>query len=340
MPAHERMHPSGRLRFRASARARGSLPRHVADRSAVPWDSIVPAHAGQIEIEVGCGKGTFLAEAARQQPEVFFVGIEASPSYAAQSEHRLTDRGCTNAAVVADDGRLFFADTVPPGSVAKVHIYHPDPWPKRRHRKRRLFDRQFARLVATALAPGGKLLVATDNTRYFGEILATLGSAERLRRSRETELHYGDEVAGVAFGPTNFSQKYRAEERPRHRAVYARTERASIRETSMTQAENSAWTRVAALDGVPTDEGLPVECEGKELVLFRTDDGIACLEDSCPHRGAALSEGKVRDGEIICPWHGWRFVLDSGECSTLPGSMPAKTFTVRVESNEIFVKLG
>ena len=62
-----------------------------------------------------------------------------------------------------------------------------------------------------------------------------------------------------------------------------------------------------------------------------------CLENSCPHRGAALAEGLVRDGEVICPWHGWHYRLADGECSSLPGSMPARAYQVRVDDGQVLV---
>ena len=100
------------------------------------------------------------------------------------------------------------------------------------------------------------------------------------------------------------------------------------------------WTRVAKLDEIPEERGLAVEISGEQLALFRDGEQIHCLEDSCPHRGAGLSEGTVRNGEVVCPWHGWRYGLCDGECSTLPGSMPATIFATRVDGEEVFVDLA
>ena len=100
------------------------------------------------------------------------------------------------------------------------------------------------------------------------------------------------------------------------------------------------WTRVAGLNDIPEEQGLAIEIQGEQLALFREGEDIHCLEDNCPHRGAALSEGLVRNGEVVCPWHGWRFGLEDGECSSLPGSMPATVFPVRVDGDSVLVDLA
>ena len=220
-----RVHPSGKLVFRSNTRAPRSddLPLFEPGDTGVEWEQLVPRDFdGDIEIEVGCGKGSFLLAAAERNADRRFVGVEAGPAYAGYCADRIARAGLDNAVLIADDARLFLRDSVPEASIARLHVYHPDPWPKRRHRKRRLFAAEFPELVARALRPNGQLLVSTDNTRYFGEILVALGKRRELRRSSELENDYGDEIAGVAFGPTNFAEKYIAEERQRHRAVYVR----------------------------------------------------------------------------------------------------------------------
>lgn len=220
----KRVHASGRLVFRRNVRQVQSalLPLHVAGDSALVWAEIVPDDANEVEIEIGSGKGSFMVEAARTRPLVFFVGIEAGPTYAAYCADRLLRQGLKNACMVVDDARLFLKDSVPQGRVRRLHIYYPDPWPKRRHRKRRIFDGEFPLLAHRILEPHGELLIATDNCRYFGEILAVCGASQELRRSSELEERYGIETGGLAFGPTNFSKKYREQGRSMYRAAYVR----------------------------------------------------------------------------------------------------------------------
>ena len=214
-PRPKRVHPSGRLTFRNNVRGPKAkdLPYRIAEDEALCWDELVPSTAGEVEIEIGCGKGSFLVAAADRRPGTFLLGVEAGPAYAEYCADRARRQGLANVFLVADDARLFLADTVPQGRIRRVHIYYPDPWPKWRHRKRRIFSAELPPLLHRVLEPGGELLVATDNLRYFGEILAVLGETPLLARAFDLEHDYGAEDPGLAFGPTNFSRKYQIEGR-------------------------------------------------------------------------------------------------------------------------------
>lgn len=217
-----RIHRSGRLAFRSQVRPAksGALPLLEAGEHAFAWDELVDPGWTNVEMEIGCGKGSFLVAAATSRPDTWFLGVEAGAAYASYCADRLQRQGLTNARMVQDDARLLLADSVPRGSLARLHVYYPDPWPKRRHRKRRLIDPEWPWLASHALRLGGELLLATDDTRYFGEMLAVLGPSPLLVRDEGLEREYGDEVAGLAFGPTNFARKYVEQGRPRHRAVF------------------------------------------------------------------------------------------------------------------------
>ncbi len=99
------------------------------------------------------------------------------------------------------------------------------------------------------------------------------------------------------------------------------------------------WIRLAKVADIPEDEGLEIQLGTQELALFKEGENVFCLENSCPHRGAALAEGRIQDGEVICPWHGWRFSLSNGACSSLPTSEPAACFETRIENGEVLVRL-
>src|SRR5262249_46656714 len=103
------------------------------------------------------------------------------------------------------------------------------------------------------------------------------------------------------------AHRSRTDRRAHHAEVQALTER----------AERVGWTAIARSKGVA---GKPtrVLAAGRPLVLFRASDGIHCLADICPHRSAPLSKGRVVDGAIECPYHGWRFA-GSGRCTGMPG---------------------
>jgi tRNA (guanine-N7-)-methyltransferase len=124
--------------------------------------------ARPVEIEIGPGRGDVLLAFARARPDTNFFAVEhaagaAEAIAAAAARHRLG-----NVRVVAGDARCIVERLVPPASVTAIHVYFPDPWPKTRHRHRRLFDGpDFARAIARALAPGGAVHVASDLPDLF-----------------------------------------------------------------------------------------------------------------------------------------------------------------------------
>lgn len=170
-----------------------------------------------LEIEVGFGKGTFLLNAARANPQTNYLGIEIDRGLQLYAATRLAKRSLTNAKVACVDARRFFAQRVPPASVAAVHVYFPDPWWKARHKKRRVFTDDFAASVEHVLMPGGRLLIATDVEEYFG-VMAGLVNARpafcEISRHAETGPAGPDELV------TNFERKARAKGTPVWRAVY------------------------------------------------------------------------------------------------------------------------
>ena len=118
-----------------------------------------------VEIEVGTGKGLFLLHAAAARPGSNFLGIEVVRKYQLYAATRYAIRNLPNVKTACADAAVVLRDCVVPGSVAAVHVYFPDPWWKKRHRKRRVFTPAFAADAARALAPGGRLLVASDVER-------------------------------------------------------------------------------------------------------------------------------------------------------------------------------
>jgi tRNA (guanine-N7-)-methyltransferase len=150
------------------------------DQLPRPWDAAaVFGRRAPLEVEVGSGKGLFLRTAAPKRPDVDFLGTEIAPKYARFAAAGLAKRSIPNAVVVLADAAQVFA-LFPDDSLAAVHVYFPDPWWKKRHKKRRVIREAFVRDVQRTLQPGGRLHFWTDVEEYFHSTLQMLASCTGL----------------------------------------------------------------------------------------------------------------------------------------------------------------
>jgi tRNA (guanine-N7-)-methyltransferase len=127
-----------------------------------------------LELEVGCGKGRFLVAAAQRWPERDFVALELVGALLRKVRDKVARAGLTNVRLLPLEAKEAFASRLPPESLSRVHVYFPDPWPKRRHAKHRLFAPPFPQHLVRALKPRGELLLATDHDPYFREVVAAM----------------------------------------------------------------------------------------------------------------------------------------------------------------------
>ena len=166
-----------------------------------------------LEVEIGSGRARFLAAADRDNPAHDFLGLERSLSYYRVCRERVARAGLANARVLRADGRMF-AESLKPGSVRAFHVYFPDPWPKKKQRKRRLLDAVTLDLLANRLEPEGTLRIATDYAGYGQAIRSLLESVPALEGLAWDAL--------PAPPPSSFEVKYRAEGRPLWRFLLRR----------------------------------------------------------------------------------------------------------------------
>jgi tRNA (guanine-N7-)-methyltransferase len=193
-------------------------PQHFSPDRPLNWPDIFGSYR-PVELEVGSGKGLFLASASALRPGHNFLGIEISRKYARLAAERAIKRGADNVRLWPGDVRPVLARMVPEGSLHAVHVYFPDPWWKKRHKKRRVFTAELVSAVARALEPSGTLQVATDVEEYF-DVIRSLLAAEPLLaelpppavKEPEHDLDY----------LTNFERKFRLEGRPIYRVAYTK----------------------------------------------------------------------------------------------------------------------
>jgi tRNA (guanine-N7-)-methyltransferase len=165
-----------------------------------------------LELEIGSGKGTFLVQQARQQPEINYLGIEYARAYWLHAADRCRRHGLENVRMLYYDAGPFVRWFAADGVFRQVHIYFPDPWPKKKHHKRRLITAAFLTELHRTLEPGGMVRIVTDHDGYWEWIEERIERvSDRFDRlAFETPAGAGE---GEAVG-TNFERKYRREGRP------------------------------------------------------------------------------------------------------------------------------
>ena len=168
-----------------------------------------------LEVEFGVGKGRFLLDWAMAHPEVGVIGVERARKYVELPATRALRLGIGNVRLVHTTAEDMLFRCLAPESMVAIHAYFPDPWPKKRHHKRRFFRSENVARLAEVLPPGGLLRVKTDHEGYAAVIAVLLEAESRLAPVAADE-------AFVGVPPTNFEIKYGRDSRPIRRFAYRR----------------------------------------------------------------------------------------------------------------------
>ena len=156
-------------------------------------------------LEIGSGKGRFLIGTATERPEVNLIGIEKSLHYHRVIRDRILKRNLRNIRLINHDAFLVMREMLPEASISEIHVYFPDPWPRKKEKKRRIIRPDVLEQMKRVLVPGGSGIYVTDHKEYFEEAAPHVEAAFRSERR----------IPGPDDPPrTNYEAKYRAEGRP------------------------------------------------------------------------------------------------------------------------------
>jgi len=175
-----------------------------------------------LQVDLGCGDGSFLCALAARFPEKDFLGIERVAARVTKTARKAAE--IENARVLHAETSYAVRYLLPEASVEAFYLFFPDPWPKRRHHRRRLFNKDFLESVFCALKPDGVLRVATDHLDYFRQIERC--AAEKVKegsfkldgfKTSSFAMFESDRSSDAQFPPTKFEKKFRAQGIPIYR---------------------------------------------------------------------------------------------------------------------------
>ena len=197
-------HPHIRSYVRRLGRLSDAQARALAEgtpRWGIPYapglidaPAIFGRHA-PVVLEIGCGMGETTAAIAAARPEVDFIGVEVHTPGVGNLFKLIEARGLANLRIVQHDAVEVVRDMIAEASLAGVHVYFPDPWPKARHHKRRLLQAPFVQALAQRLAPGGVFHCATDWEDYAHQMVEVLSSCPLLKNIGQRPGGFADRPA-------------------------------------------------------------------------------------------------------------------------------------------------
>ena len=171
---------------------------------------------GPIDLEVGSGKGTFLVAQAQAFPQINYLGIEWANKYYKYAVDRIGRWQMENVRMLRTDAADFITQFVPDAAIRMFHLYFPDPWPKKRHHKRRFFCDENLAQLHRILVPEGIINIATDHENYYEQMTEVALRAIAAGTFKEVEF---TRAAGAEEGEwvgTNYERKYIPEGRNTH----------------------------------------------------------------------------------------------------------------------------
>jgi tRNA (guanine-N7-)-methyltransferase len=177
----------------------------------LPVQDLFPKHQ-PLEVELGCGDASFIAEYARRRPEINFIGVERLLGRLQKLDKKGRRLGLDNLRGVRIESAYFLQYLLPKNSAAALHVYFPDPWPKKKHRRHRLIGERFPALAQNALVSGGTVFLRTDDADYFQQMNEVFAAAEFFEKVETS--------AGLLEIKTDFERFFNAQGIPTLHAAF------------------------------------------------------------------------------------------------------------------------
>ena len=211
---HRRLHGRSKgkaLRPHQAELVETLLPRLSLDLAS-PFDAraLFSAPLGELRLEIGFGSGEHLIQAATREPDVGFIGCEPFVNGVAKLLAAIEQAGAQNIRLLRGDAALAL-DWLPVASLSRVYLFYPDPWPKRRQRKRRFVNSETLDLLARKMRPGAELRFATDIDDYAAWTLARLRAHPAFVWRAASALDWT--IPWDGWSPTKYERKAIAEGR-------------------------------------------------------------------------------------------------------------------------------
>ena len=204
------------------------LSAHLITPEQLPKPWVAAALFGRtapLEVEVGSGKGLFITQAAAANPAHNFLGIELADRYARFCATKVARVQLANARIVHGKAEVVFAEYLPGASASAIHVYFPDPWWKKRHRKRRVMSESFVRDIERVLEPGGALHFWTDVEEYFQTTVELIAKSTLLNGPFEVTATPAEHDLDFR---THFERRMRLHDEAVHRCEYRKPDKAHL----------------------------------------------------------------------------------------------------------------
>lgn len=181
------------------------------------WADLFPNFQGILDVEIGFGTGSFIHQYAQNNPQSCIVGFEIRKKMVDIAQEKVTELKITNAHLVWGNGHFGLEDMFQDHTINQLFVFHPDPWEKKRHHKRRVLSLEFLKLAHQKLKLNHNLYLATDVPELWADMLATIQESGKFVQ-----------VPGDEFWTTHYQTRWKEMSQAHHRSLFYGTFQARI----------------------------------------------------------------------------------------------------------------